>query len=164
MRLLESGRHDELDALIASDVRVARHLVGRLWDPDPQLRRRAAVALGSVARVHPARALEIARGLLWALRDEAAMHGRYAVPGLAEMVAADPALLAAFVGPLASMLWDTGMQRDILEGLGRIAEKAPDAVADHLDQVLRHHDSFGPEERRLADVLLGRIRGDHDVN
>jgi hypothetical protein len=108
--------------------------------------------------------LEIARGLLWALRDEAAMHGRYAVPGLAEMVVADPALLAAFVGPLASMLWDTGMQREILEALGRIAGAAPDAVEVQLEQVLQHHESFGPEERRLADVLLGRIRGDHDVN
>ena len=164
MELLRSERHEELGALIAEEPRVARHLVGRLWDPDARLRGAAARGLGRVATAHPEKALEIARGLIWALRDEAAMHGRFGIAGLSEMAAANSELLQPLVGPLASMLWDEGLQDEILRALLHIADAAPEVVEPHLDLVRRYEDTYGPEERRLAALLRARLWGEHDAD
>jgi len=49
MELLRAGRTEELRQLVAADRRAARPLLGRLWDPVPEVRRTVGWTLGKVA-------------------------------------------------------------------------------------------------------------------
>jgi len=51
-QLLRQGREEALADLAASNRKVLRPLMGRLWDTDEKIRRRAASALGRAAAAH----------------------------------------------------------------------------------------------------------------
>ena len=128
MELLRVGDEQELGALVSREPRATRFLLGRLWDPDEDLRRRAARALGSVAASHRELGTDLLRRLMWALNDESATNGLYGIPAVAEIGFHDPELVAPFIAPLASLSWDDGLRHEIISALTRIAEAAPDVV------------------------------------
>ena len=74
-RMLLSGSASELRDLVVAEPRTMRHLLGRLWDPDTAIRKRAAVAVGHGAAAHPELGTEVLRRLMWTLNDESAMNG-----------------------------------------------------------------------------------------
>ena len=57
MQLLRAGDSVALENLVAREPQTVRHLVGRLWDTDEQLRAVAAQGLGAVAAHHPEQAM-----------------------------------------------------------------------------------------------------------
>ncbi len=65
--------------------RAIRFLQGRLWDPDDEIRSRAAEALGAAAAAHPELGRELLRRALWALNDESATNGAYMLPAIGEI-------------------------------------------------------------------------------
>jgi len=160
MELLESGDVADLERLVRQDRRALRHLVGRLWDADEQVRRRAAGALGVAAEAHPDLALEVARRLVWALNDESTTNGVHGLVALGEMGHRNPTLLAPLIGPIASRVWDAGLRPAIVRAMCRIAERAPDLVWPQRELLERWRDAASSAELdRLARVLDARTGG-----
>jgi hypothetical protein len=159
MELLRAGDEQSLGALVADEPRATRYLLGRLWDPDEALRRRSARALGVVAASHPAIGLDLTRRLMWALNDESATNGRYAIAALAEIGHSHPRLIAPFVAPLASLSWDHGLRVEILHALTRIAEAAPELVRPVCRMVAEHVDNGDPHECDALARLLEESGG-----
>jgi len=156
--LLQQGREDAAAELAMAEPRALRPLVGRLWDPDREIRRRAARALGRGAVAHPELAVEVIRRLMWALNDESATNGVHAIPALGEIGRRAPEMLAPYVPALVTMTADSGLRLEILRALTSIAERAPQLVADHLDQLASAVDPVRPLERRALDCLVAATR------
>jgi hypothetical protein len=154
MELLQVGDERRLGALASLQPHANRFLMGRLWDADEALRRRAARALGIVAGAHPEIGTDLLRRLMWALNDESATNGIYGIPAVAEIGFNNPELVAPFIAPLASLSWDDGLRREIISALTRIAEAAPEAVRPVCTIVAEHVDFEDPDERRAFMRLL----------
>lgn len=159
MELLRAGDEQALSALAAQEPLATRYLIGRLWDPDEALRRRAAGALGVAAASHPEIGIDLTRRLMWALNDESATNGLYGIPALAEIGYRNPQLIAPFVAPLASLAWDDGLRPEILRALIRIAESNPELVHPVCRQLAGHVDNEDPVEREAFERLLEESGG-----
>jgi hypothetical protein len=160
MQLLRQGREDALAELAVSDRRALRPLMGRLWDPDPEIRGRAADAMGRAAGRHADLGLEMVRRLMWALNDESATNGVYGIAAIGEIGRRAPETIAPFVGPLASLAWDAGIRPEILAALGRIAEAEPGLVAGHLAGLQAFVDESREEERGAFHRLVALVKGE----
>jgi len=156
MELLRQGDSEGLERMVGDSPVAVRFLQGRLWDMDPEIRGEAAKALGAAAAAHPDLGREVLRRLLWALNDESATNGAYALPALGEIARRDPELAAPFIGPMVAYLWDDGLRLGILRALCRVAEVAPEAVEEVRDRLQEIVDTEDPEERAcLARLLAG---------
>jgi hypothetical protein len=154
MDLLQQGREEAVAEMAAANPRVLRPLMGRLYDPDPEIRRRAAGAMGRSAADHPKLGLDMVRRLIWSLNDEAATNGIYAVAALGEIGHRCPGLMEPFTAPLASMAWDDGLRPEILRALARIAAADPGLVEGLLDRLREHVDESVDEERAAFRHLV----------
>jgi hypothetical protein len=159
MELLRVGDEQALDALVADEPRAIRFLVGRLWDPDAEMRRRSARTIGVAAASHPKIGLEITRRMMWALNDESATNGLYGIPALAEIGFHSPELISPFVAPLASLVWDDGLRLEIIRALGRLAEAHPELVRPVLPHVVDSVDAEDPAEQDALARLLEESGG-----
>ncbi len=154
MELLRSDDAAGLEHMVRAEPRAVRHLLGRLWDTEPLMRRRAAVALGAAAAAHPELGRDLVRRLLWGLNDESATNGVYGLAALGEIGYRAPELIGPFVGPMASYAWDDGLRPELLRALARIAESAPEAVAATTQILERHTDMSNPQEQPFLEQLL----------
>ena len=140
--LLRQGRETELAERATADARLVRPLLARLYDPEGQVRGGAARVLGQAAATHRELGRDVTRRLLWALNDESATNGVYAVPALARMA------------------WDGGLRLALLDALTRVAESSPELVAPELEAIAPHVDSSRPAEetawRKLEGTALRR--------
>jgi hypothetical protein len=161
MQLIRSADVTRLERLGASEPRAMRHLLGRLWDPDEEVRRLAAAGVGAAAAAHPDLGRDVIRRLLWALNDESATHGVYGIAALGEIGARAPELMEPFVGPLVSYAWDDGLRLEILRALITIASVVPHLVAPHLDDVKRNIDPDERSELELAAQLWSLTEESH---
>ena len=153
MELLRQGRDEALAELAASNRKALRPLMGRLWDPDPEIRRRAASAVGCAAVTHEELGIDIVRRLLWALNDEAATNGVFGIPALGEIGRRSPAMLAPHVPALVSMARDAGLRTELLRALLAVADTDPRQVAPHLEALTRLVEPAGPEDAELLRRL-----------
>ncbi len=146
--------------LAIADPRALRPLMGRLWDSDPRIRRRAAGAIGRSAAAHPALGLEMVRRLMWALNDEAATNGVYGIAALGEIGRRCPEMIAPFVPALVSMASDGGIRLELLNALVRVAEADRRLVGRQLDRLEALVDESREDERhayrRLVAIAEGR--------
>ena len=83
--LLRQGQETELRDRVVADPRLIRPLLARLYDPEDQVRDRAARVLGHAAAAHPELGREVARRLIWGLNDESATNGVYGIPALGQI-------------------------------------------------------------------------------
>lgn len=164
MELLLAADEPGLEALVRTEPRVSRHLLGRLWDPDEDMRGRAARALGAFAVAHPEQTTDILRRLLWGINDESATNGVYGIAAIGEIGYRRPDLAEAFVAPLASYLWDDGLRLSILRALVRIQESAPEFIAPLGEMIEGCRTKTDSEHRRLVAQLLGDDRGELHEN
>ena len=157
--LLRQGRETELVDRVVSDARVVRPLLARLYDPEDDVRDRAARVLGHAAAAHPELGRDVARRLVWALNDESATNGVHGIPALGQIGRRAPQLVAAHVPALARMSWDCGLRLPILDALTEVARAAPDLVAPELAAIEPWVDVSRLEEdaawRRLGDAVRG---------
>jgi hypothetical protein len=65
-----------------------------------------------------------------------------------------PEVVAPFVGPMTSYLWDDGLRPGILNALCRIAEAAPELISGIRDRLLTIEPNTGPGEQACLDRLL----------
>jgi len=160
MELLLAADDPGLQALARQEPRVSRHLLGRLWDPDEGIRNLAARALGAFAEGHPRLAEDLLRRLLWGLNDESATNGVYGIAAIGEIGFRRPDVVAPFVAPMASYLWDDGLRTSILRALARIHESAPELIEPIRSMIEGFRTSTESEDRRLAARLLGGGQGE----
>jgi hypothetical protein len=154
MEMLSRGDRQGLEQLVLDQPRSIRYLQGRLWDTEARVRGNAAEALGSAAASRPELGREILRRALWALNDESATNGAPMLPVIGEIGFRNPTLVAPFVGPMASYLWDDGLRPGILRALSRIAEAAPHLVATVREQLMAIEHIEDPGEQACLDRLL----------
>jgi hypothetical protein len=159
MELLRQKDAEGLERLVAVNPRAVRPLVGRLWDVDADMRRLAAQALGEAAARHPDLGRELLRRLLWALNDESATNGKYALPAIGEIGRRSPRIAAPFIGPMVSYMWDDNLRLGILRALCRIAETSPEVLEGVRDRLLNVQSTEDPEERVCLDRLLDFEKG-----
>ncbi len=158
--LLRQGRETELAERAATDARLVRPLLARLYDPSDQMRDRAARVLGHAAAAHPELGREVARRLVWALNDESATNGVYAVPALGQIGRRAPELVAPHVSALARMAWDQGLRLAILEALAEFARTSSGLVAPELEAIEPHVDASRPGEDAAWRNLKNAVEGD----
>jgi HEAT repeat protein len=151
--LLRQGREDAVSALATAEPKALPPLMGRLWDPDAQIRKRAARAVGRTVAARPELGTEIIRRLMWALNDESATHGVYGIPALGEIGRRAPAVLAPFVPSLVTLAADPGLRLELLAALQATAEAAPGLVAGQLDRLAAWIDDSRPEQRQAFHRL-----------
>jgi len=154
MEMLRQRDAEGLERMMGYNPAAVRFLQGRLWDPDPEIREEAAIALGAAAVAHPDLGRELLRRALWALNDESATNGAYMLPAIGEIGRRAPDLVAPFVGPMTGYLWDDGLRPGILEALCRIAETAPELIDGVRDRLLALEDTNDPGELTSIDRLL----------
>lgn len=159
--LLRQGHEEAAAELAIANPRAFTPLVARLWDPDPEIRRGAAGAIGRSAAAHPARGLEVIRHLMWALNDESGTNGLYGIPALGEIGYRASEMMAPFVPTLAFMSRDDGIRLELLKAFGRIAESDPRLIERQLDRLRDHVDESREEERRAFRHLIA-IAGESD--
>ena len=158
MELLRQGDTESLERMVVERPAAVRFLQGRLWDPEPQIRSRAATALGAAAAAHPDLGRELLRRALWAINDESATNGGPMLPAIGEIGRRSPDLVAPFVGPMTAYLWDDGLRPGILRALHRIAEVAPELIEDVRDRLLALGAANDSGEQILIDSLLAMNR------
>jgi hypothetical protein len=163
LELLRSARETSAAELASTDGRAVRLLFGRLWDPDAEIRDRAARVLGRTAASKHDLGLEIIRRLMWALNDESATNGVHAVPALGEIGRQSPEMLRPFLSALASLAWDEGLRLELLRALTATAESAPHLVRPHLSELESFVDETHEDERDALERLRETVqRGSDD--
>ena len=163
MELLRQGREQELAEKVAANRRAVRPVLARLWDPDAQIRAGAARALGQAAATHSELGREVVRRLLWALNDESATNGVYAIPALGEIGRRAPGLMTHHVPALVSMARDEGLRGEILRALRAVARAAPTLVAGELDRLATSvDDSQSGELEALRRLVAAAGKGSID--
>jgi hypothetical protein len=158
--LLRQGQETELRDRVMADSRLIRPLLARLYDPEDEVRERAARILGHAAAAHPELGREVARRLIWGLNDESATNGVYGIPALGQIGRQAPEIMAVHVPALARMAWDQGLRLAILEALADVAATAPELVAPELEAIEPHLDPSRPAEREAWQNLLTAVEGD----
>jgi len=154
MELLRLGDSEGLERMVVETPSAVRFLQGRLWDADPKIRYRSAIALGAAAAAHPDLGREILRRALWAMNDESATNGAPMLAAIAEIGRCVPELVEPFVGPMTAYLWDESLRPGILNTLRSIAEVAPEMIEDVRDRLLAVTDLDDPGERADLEWLL----------
>jgi HEAT repeat protein len=158
--LLQQGRETELRERAIVEPRLVRPLLARLYDPDDEVRDRAARVLGHAVASHPELGREVTRRLVWALNDESATNGVYGIPALGQIGRLAPHLVAPHVSALARMAWDHGLRLAILEALAEVAQSSPELVAPELDAIEPHVDASHPGELEAWRNLRNAVSGD----
>jgi hypothetical protein len=162
MEMLQRGDSEGLEQLVLEQPSAIRYLQGRLWDAEQRVRQNAAEALGSAAANRPELGREILRRALWALNDESATNGAPVLPVIGEIGFRNPEVVAPFVGPMTSYLWDDGLRPGILRALSRIAESAPHLIMEVREQLLEIEHAEDPGEQACLDRLLAVKREGSD--
>ncbi len=139
--MLRESDSDGLKELLRERPAAVRHLLGRLWDPDPMLRERATEAVGFAATEYPEMGLELLRRFAWALNDESATNGVFAIPAVAAIAGRNPEMAAPFVGQLVVALEDPGLAAVAMEALERIGREAPELLAPYREELVRRGES-----------------------
>jgi hypothetical protein len=141
MEAIRAAGSVDLERLARDEPRAVRHLLGRLWDPDEPVRRRAGQGVGAAAAAHPDVGVDVARRMTWAFNDESATKGVCGLTALGEIGFRPPGVIAACVDPIASPAWDKGLRAGIVKALRRIGEPAPEPVEPHRDLLLGTDDA-----------------------
>ena len=154
MEMLQRGDSEGLEQMVIEQPSAIRYLQGRLWDAEQRVHQNAAEALGSAVATRPKLGREILRRALWALNDESSTNGAPMLPVIGEIGFRNPEVVAPFVGPMTSYLWDDGLRPGILRALSRIAERAPRLVMEVREQLLEIEHAEDPGEQACLDRLL----------
>ena len=157
MELLQSADTTQLERYAVAQPLAVRFLLGRLWDPDPEIRQRAAAGIGAAAAQHEPLGRDVVRRLVWALNDEAATNGVYGLAAIGEIGARSPDLIEPFIGPVACYAWDDGLRSEIIRAMTRIAEAAPHLVAPFIDDIEQRVDPDDASEVALMEDLALKV-------
>ncbi len=126
------GRSEELAELATRERKAVRHLMGLSYEQDPEVRARAAAALG-VAALHHTKLMESnVRRLVWAMNDESGTNALTAPEVLLAIARSNPRLLLPVVPDLARLATDEGLREGLAATLEVVREACPGEVGPLL--------------------------------
>ncbi len=146
--------------------RTVNTLIALTYDTDPLIHWRALDAVGRCAEklctTRNEALKNLLRRLFWQMSDEAGSMNWHAPEAIGEIVRADPKAFADFIPLTVSLLYlePEDLPRFLpgtLYALGRIGEKAPDAVKGGLPRMLEALAARDAQARAMAVWCLGRI-------
>lgn len=172
--LVERRDLTQLLSLMRDDAGTVNWILALAFDLDDRVRWRAIEALGVWARAMAAGDLEkirtVIRRVLWLMNDESGGIAWHGPEIIAEMLAAAPALMDEYARIVASFIGQSPFEAGTAWAIARLAEVAPEAFADSIDELTRSTRSsdsmvrgYGllalsmigaSEARRLATALL----------
>ena len=135
-RAVEEGRLDDLDQIVAGDVRAVRFLVGMTYRPDAKIRAFAAQAIARASRHHRKAVAEVVRRLVWAMNEESGGNSLTAPAVIRAIAEEQPDLLLPMVPDLARLAADEGLREDLAAALKAVARACPGEVGSRLAGVL----------------------------
>ncbi len=150
---------------------VVNPLFSFFYHIDEQIRWRAIITMGDVvagmAETDPESARVVMRRLMWNLNDESGGIGWGSPEAMGEILARSPFLAAEFSHILVSYIREdmnylehAGLQRGLLWGLARLAERQPALILDAVPYLLLYTRSTDPVMRGLAAKAITAIGGD----
>ncbi|RTZ97311.1 MAG: hypothetical protein DSY90_07935 [Deltaproteobacteria bacterium] len=181
-KILSLFRQDDFDHALAMIRRlpprqVVNPLFSFFYHIDEQIRWRAIIAMGVVvaemAETDPESARVVMRRLMWNLNDESGGVGWGSPEAMGEILARSPLLAAEFSHILVSYLREDmnyleheGLQRGLLWGLARLAERQPTRVLDAVPYLVPYTHAADPVMRGLAAKAITAVGGGpwHDVH
>jgi hypothetical protein len=116
---------EALEALVAEDARVLRHLASMTYDSDAGVRAAAAHAIARAAGHHPGQVSELVRRLVWAMNDESGTNSRTAPEVIWAIALEQPELLLPMLPDLARLTADEQLRPLLLSAVRAVAERYP---------------------------------------
>ncbi|HHQ47896.1 MAG TPA: hypothetical protein ENK19_03330 [Acidobacteria bacterium] len=136
MELLRNGDMEALAAFTLERRGAVRHLLGRLWDADAEVRERAAEGIGVAAAQHPNLGLELLRRFDWALNDESATNGAAVLGAMAAVAVRSPEISRPFVGRIVAALGDPGLREPASRAVDRLEAQCPELLEPHRGELI----------------------------
>jgi hypothetical protein len=131
-----SGDLKALEALIAQEPRVIRHLLSLSYQADRGRRAIGVRGLAIASRHHPKLIQEVVRRLVWAMNDESGTNALTAPEVILALADENPELLLPAVPDLTRLTQDSGLREGLVESLKRIAAACPGEVGNRLAKSL----------------------------
>lgn len=171
------GCCDFEEALAGSDLapeKIINPLLGSLFETDEPVRWRVVRAVGitvsALARKNLELAREIMRRLIWSLNDESGGIGWGAPEAMGEIMAESETLAREYHRILVSYIDENGnplendlLERGVLWGIERLAQKWPGLLHDWIEPILLQLQSPDPVKRVLSlQTLLHLSRSRED--
>ncbi len=117
-----------VDALVAEDARILRHLISMTYHTDDRIRAAAARAIARAARHHPLQVSELVRRLVWAMNDESGTNSHTAPEVISAIALEQPDLLLPMVPDLGRLAADEELRPLLLSALRTVAKRYPSSV------------------------------------
>ena len=159
--LVANYKVDEVLELAAQDKRIIRDLQRLLYSVDPLTSHRAAEIMGRavaiIAQKDPGIVSRRLQGLLTATADTAASSWGY-ISAIGEFIRHDPGHFAGYIPELYKLMRDRALLADVLDALGKIAEKIPDSIRKKRFQFIPLIKDANPEVRGFTVNLLGYLK------
>ena len=126
-----------IDALVAADVRILRHLVSMTYDTDDRIRSAAARAIALAAHHYPQQVSELVRRLVWAMNDESGTNSRTAPEVIRAIASEQPDLLLPMIPDLLRLAADRELRPLLISAVDTVAQRYPTRV----ERCLHHEPS-----------------------
>jgi hypothetical protein len=117
-----------IEALVAEDARVLRHLTSMTYDTDDQVRAAAAHAIARAAHHHPQQVSELVRRLVWAMNDESGTNSQTAPEVIWAIALEQPSLLVPMLPDLARLTADKELRPLLVSAVRTVAERFPSSA------------------------------------
>ncbi len=127
-----NGRLDDLDRIVAGDVRAIRFLLGMTYRIDETIRKTAGRAIARASAHHPKAIAELVRRLVWAMNDESGANALTAPAVILAIAEEKPELLLPMVPDLTRLAADEGLRKDLSAAMRIVALACPGQVGNRL--------------------------------
>jgi hypothetical protein len=159
--MVEDYQMDALLDLASQDHRIIRDLQRLIYSVDRLTQCRAAEAMGKacalIAQKDPGIISRRLQGLFTAMTDTAASSWGY-IGAIGEIIRHNPGQFAGYIPELYRFMRDRALLPEVLDALGKIAQKKPEAMRKNSLHFIPLLQDFDPEIRGLAAILLGNLK------
>lgn len=133
---VEHRKLDELEALVKSEARALRYLVGMTYREEAEIRDTAATAVGLAARHQPKLLKSVIERLISAMDNESGNNGASASIVILAIAREKPELLLGAVPDLVRLAGDESVHDELAEALTLIRQRCPGQLAERLGRDL----------------------------
>jgi len=159
--MVKDYQMDALLDLASQDHRIIRDLQRLIYSVDRLTRSRAAEAMGKacalIAQKEPSIISRRLQGLFTAITDTAASSWGY-IGAIGEIICHNPGQLAGYIPELYWLMRDRSLLPEVLDALGKIAQKKPEAMTKNSHQFIPLLQDSDPGIRGFATILLGNLK------
>jgi hypothetical protein len=159
--MVKDYQMDALLDLAGQDHRIIRDLQRLIYSVDRLTQSRAAEAMGKacalIAQKEPGIISRRLQGLFTAITDTAASSWGY-IGAIGEIICHNPGQFAGYIPELYWLMRDRALLPEVLDALGKIAQKKPEAMRKNSRHFIPLLQDSDPEIRGFATILLGNLK------